>query len=171
MKKLTYYAVFCLLFLTSCLSNDSPLNPAVTRNFNEIFSVEIQKTDGKANIFDKSGSFNLSEEISNVDDISSIAVEEIKYQFKNFSGNTEAVAKSLIIKINDIEIASKTDLNINTVVSAGTIYTIDSTTLSSLENSILSNPNSTYTFSGSVLTDEGIVSFDLEVSIKLKASF
>jgi hypothetical protein len=171
MKKLIYYSAFLMLFLTSCTGTESPFNPAVTANFDESFSVAIQKTDGKANIFEKTGSFNLDEEISNVDDISTISVEEIKYQFKNFSGNTEAVAKSLLIKINDIEIASKSDLNINSVVNSGTIYNIDTATLSTLENSILSKTNSTYTVSGSVLSDKGTVSFDIEVSVKLKATF
>ena len=164
--------IIAALVLSSCDINTEPIELTNTTVINEIVAVSIPQTSGESVDFNENVDQDLSAIISNFNEINDININSLSYQYQNVSGNTNAVIQSATIVINGTTIATLSDLNINQEASNGTIFEIsDVAILDAIEAQFLSNSNANIQFSGSAVSEEGSVDFDIAISINLTVTF
>lgn len=164
--------IIAALVLSSCDINTEPIELTNTTVVNEIVAVSIPQTSGESVDFNENVDQDLSAIISNFNEINDININSLSYQYQNVSGNTNAVIQSATIVINGTTIATLSDLNINQEASNGTIFEIsDVAILDAIEAQFLSNSNANIQFSGSAVSEEGSVDFDIAISINLTVTF
>lgn len=164
--------IIAALVLSSCDINTEPIELTNTTVVNEIVAVSIPQTSGESVDFNENVDQDLSAIISNFNEINDININSLNYQYQNVSGNTNAVIQSATIVINGTTIATLSDLNINQEASNGTIFEIsDVAILDAIEAQFLSNSNANIQFSGSAVSEEGSVDFDIAISINLTVTF
>lgn len=164
--------IIAALVLSSCDINTEPIELTNTTVINEIVAVSIPQTSGESVDFNENVDQDLSAIISNFNEINDININSLSYQYQNVSGNTNAVIQSATIVINGTTIATLSDLNINQEASNGTIFEIsDVAILDAIEAQFLSNSNANIQFSGSAVSEEGSVDFDIAISVNLTVTF
>lgn len=169
MKKLFPY-LLSLFFLSSCIDSN-PITITVSNTVTESVAVEVPQTNGTPHTTNETVNQDLNEVISNLDDIASINIDGLSYQFKNVTGNSAAVVQSATLMINGITVATHTNLNIAQEATDGTVFTIsDESILNQLETLILNNSSVSVQYSSSTLTDAGPITFDVEVTVELTAT-
>ena len=110
--------------------------------------------------------------ISNFNSINDITIDSLNYSFTNLTGNENASIVNAAIEINGIIVAEVSDLNIAQEVENESIFQItDLNVLDQLETSFLNNSAVILNLSGMAISEEGDVSFDIELSMQLTASF
>lgn len=164
--------IIAALVLSSCDINTEPIELTNTTVVNEIVAVSIPQTSGESVDFNENVDQDFMGIISNFNEINDININSLSYQYQNVSGNTNAVIQSATIVINGTTIATLSDLNINQEASNGTIFEIsDVAILDAIEAQFLSNSNANIQFSGSAVSEEGSVDFDIAISINLTVTF
>lgn len=164
--------IIAALVLSSCDINTEPIELTNTTVVNEIVAVSIPQTSGESVDFNENVDQDFTGIISNFNEINDININSLSYQYQNVSGNTNAVIQSATIVINGTTIATLSDLNINQEASNGTIFEIsDVAILDAIEAQFLSNSNANIQFSGSAVSEEGSVDFDIAISINLTVTF
>jgi hypothetical protein len=110
--------------------------------------------------------------VSNFNSINDLTIDSLSYSFTNLTGNENASIISASIDINGINVAVVSDLNIAQEVENESIFQItDLNVLDQLETSFLNNSAVTLNLSGMAISEEGDVSFDIELSMQLTATF
>ena len=160
---------FALVLITSCEDSDTVQITAST-SINESIIVNFPQTNGASVDYDQTTSEDITEIVSNFDTISSINIDSLSYQFKNVIGNTNAIIETASIIIQGNVIATISNINIATEASNSSVFEItDEVILNQLEANFLNNTSLTIQFSGTGISDEGDLDFEIEVSIDRKS--
>jgi hypothetical protein len=170
MKKIVQLIAVALLVFSSCDINENPIEIKTTTEIEESISVNVPQTNGTAVMFENTSSVNLTDVISNVGDLTAVDVSSMSYKIMNFTGNTGGTV-SLTLKINGVEYASESDVNISNAATAGTVFSItDASLISQLESTLLNSSQVDFVFSGTSLSDDGAMDFDIEIFVALTAT-
>lgn len=170
MKKLLSL-VFVMALLSSCEDTDAIVITAST-SINESVMVDVPQTNGASVAYDETVTQDLNQVVSNFDDITDINIDALSYKFKNVVGNTNAIIESATIVINGNTIATISNVNVAQEATNSTVFAItDTTVLNQLETLFLTNSSVSIQFSGMASSDAGDVSFEIEVSMDLTATF
>lgn len=157
MKKL-FPLLLIVLMISACEINSDGTELTATATLNEAMAGSIPQTNGTAVSFNYSANQNLN-------------INSLSYEFQNVTGNTNAVIESATIVINGVTIANLTEVNIAQEASNGTVFQItDTAILDQIEALFLSSSTATIEFSGSAISDEGVVNFEIALEISLTAS-
>ena len=168
MKKLIPF-LLALIVVQSC---EEPVEITETMVINESATVTIEETNGTAVNFSDIIEGDVNQVVSNFNSINDITIDSLSYSFTNLTGNENASIISASIDINGINIAVVSDLNIAQEVENESIFQItDLNVLDQLETSFLNNSAVTLNLSGMAISEEGDVSFDIELSMQLTATF
>ena len=168
MKKLIPF-LLALIVVQSC---EEPVEITETKVINESATVTIEETNGTAVNFSDIIEGDVNQVVSNFNSINDITIDSLSYSFTNLTGNENASIISASIDINGINIAVVSDLNIAQEVENESIFQItDLNVLDQLETSFLNNSAVTLNLSGMAISEEGDVSFDIELSMQLTATF
>ena len=161
-----------LAIFSSCEDGETPVTITASSSFTEAVSVSIPQTaSGVSATYNETVNQNLSEVVSNLNDVTALNIDALSYQYKNVSGNSNAVIESATITINGIIVAAISNVNISQSATAGTVFNItDEGTLNQLENLLLNTSSVEIVFAGTAISDEGPVNFDVEVTIDLTAT-
>ena len=168
MKKLIPF-LLALIVVQSC---EEPVEITETMVINESATVTIEETNGTAVNFSDIIEGDVNQVVSNFNSINDITIDSLSYSFTNLTGNENASIISASIDINGINVAVVSDLNIAQEVENESIFQItDLNVLDQLETSFLNNSAVTLNLSGMAISEEGDVSFDIELSMQLTATF
>jgi hypothetical protein len=168
MKKLIPF-LLTLIVVQSC---EEPVEITETMVINESATVTIEETNGTAVNFSDIIEGDLNQVVSNFNSINDLTIDSLSYSFTNLTGNENASIISASIDINGINVAVVSDLNIAQEVENESIFQItDLNVLDQLETSFLNNSAVTLNLSGMAISEEGDVSFDIELSMQLTATF
>lgn len=168
MKKLIPF-LLALIVVQSC---EEPVEITETMVINESATVTIEETNGTAVNFSDIIEGDVNQVVSNFNSINDLTIDSLSYSFTNLTGNENASIISASIDINGINIAVVSDLNIAQEVENESIFQItDLNVLDQLETSFLNNSAVTLNLSGMAISEEGDVSFDIELSMQLTATF
>jgi len=161
--------LFALILISSC---EESVEITASTTFVDTVEVSIPQSNGTDVTYDETTTQNLTELVSNYDDITDINIDSLSYTFTNLTGNSNAVITSATVEINEIIVATTSNLNIGQEVTNETVVEItDTALLNQLENTFLTNSSVSIRFYGSASTEEGSVDFNLQVSIGLTATF
>ena len=168
MKKLIPF-LLALIVVQSC---EEPVEITETMVINESATVTIEETNGTAVNFSDIIEGDVNKVVSNFNSINDLTIDSLSYSFTNLTGNENASIISASIDINGINVAVVSDLNIAQEVENESIFQItDLNVLDQLETSFLNNSAVTLNLSGMAISEEGDVSFDIELSMQLTATF
>jgi len=168
MKKLIPF-LLALIVVQSC---EEPVEITETMVINESATVTIEETNGTAVNFSDIIEGDVNQVVSNFNSINDLTIDSLSYSFTNLTGNENASIISASIDINGINVAVVSDLNIAQEVENESIFQItDLNVLDQLETSFLNNSAVTLNLSGMAISEEGDVSFDIELSMQLTAAF
>ena len=168
MKKLIPF-LLALIVVQSC---EEPVEITETMVINESATVTIEETNGTAVNFSDIIEGDVNQVVSNFNSINDLTIDSLSYSFTNLTGNENASIISASIDINGINVAVVSYLNIAQEVENESIFQItDLNVLDQLETSFLNNSAVTLNLSGMAISEEGDVSFDIELSMQLTASF
>ncbi len=171
MKRLLSF-LLVLAFIGSCDVNTDPIELTATATINEVVSVSIPQTTGTSINFNEDVNQDLTEIVSNFSDVTDININSLSYQYQNVTGNTNAVIQSATIVINGTTIANLSNLNINQAATDATVFEIsDNTILDALEAQFLSNSTANIQFSGTAVSEEGPIDFEIALAINLTVTF
>ncbi len=169
MKKLFPFLLAVLMF-SSCIDSNS-ITITISNTITETVAVDIPQTNGIPHTTNETVNQNLDDIIVNLDDVDSINIDALSYQFKNVNGNSAAIIQNATLAVNGVTIATHTNLNVSQEATNGTVFTIsDEVVLNQLETLILNNSTVTVQYSSSTLSDAGPITFDVEVSVDLTAT-
>lgn len=165
-KLLSLFVVIALI--ASCDVNTDPIELTATATINEAIAISIPQTTGTTVNFDEDVDQDLSQIVSNFNDVTDININSLSYQYQNVVGNTNAVIQSATIVINGTTIATLSNVNINQAASNATVFEIsDNSILDALEAQFLSNSTVNIQFSGTAVSEEGEIDFEIALSINL----
>jgi len=168
MKKLIPF-LLALIVVQSC---EEPVEITETMVINESATVTIEETNGTAVNFSDIIEGDVNQVVSNFNSINDLTIDSLSYSFTNLTGNENASIISASIDINGINVAVVSYLNIAQEVENESIFQItDLNVLDQLETSFLNNSAVTLNLSGMAISEEGDVSFDIELSMQLTATF
>ena len=138
MKKFIPFLLSIVLFV-GCIDSN-PITITVSSSVSETVLVEIPQTNGATHTTNETVNQDLNEVITNLDDVDSLNIDSLSYQFKNTTGNSAAVVQNATLVINGITVATHTNLNISQEAANETVFTIsDESVLNQLESLILNN--------------------------------
>ena len=161
-----------VVFISSCDVNSDDIELTATSNINEVIAVTIPQTNGTTVNFDESVNQNLSDIFSNFADVSDVNINSLSYQYQNVTGNTNAVIQSATIAINGVTIATLTNVNMAQEASNGTVFEIsDTAILNQIESLFLNNSTASIEFSGTAVSEEGAVNFEIAMDVNLTVTF
>lgn len=164
--------LFVVALISSCDVNTEPIELTATAVVNESIAVTIPQTSGTSVNFNENVDQDLTEIVSNFNDVTDININSLSYQYQNVTGNTNAVIQSATIVINGTTIATLSNVNMSQEASNGTTFEItDTAILDAIEAQFLSNSTANIQFSGSAVSEEGSVDFDIALAINLTVTF
>lgn len=160
--------LFAAVLITSCDINENPITLTASSTVVEVVPVSIPQTNGTSVAYDHTVNQDLNEAIANFSDVTNIEINSFSYQYKNVTGNTDAVIESASIIINGNTASSISSVNIAQEANNGTVFSItDQALLSQLESIFLNSASVNIQFIGSAISDVGPVEFEIEVTIDL----
>lgn len=163
--------IAAVVLISSCEINSDPIELTASTTIHEPISVNIAQTSGAAAAYDETVAVDLNQIVSNFSQINSVNVDALSYRFQNVTGNTNAVIQSATLVINGITVTSIANVNIAQEANNGSVFTItDQNVLDQLEALFLSTASISIQFTGTVLSDEGSVNFDVRVSVGITVS-
>lgn len=169
MKKL-FTLVFAMILISSC-EDTASVEITASTSINKSITVEVPQTNGAAVAYDETVTQDLTQIVSNFNDITDINIDALSYQFKNVTGSTNAIIESATIVINGNTIATISNVNIALEAINSTVFSITNTdVLDQLETLFLTNSSVNIQFSGMAISDASAVSFEIEVSMDLTAT-
>jgi hypothetical protein len=170
MKKIL--SLLCaVVLISSCDINTDPVEFTATTELNEAIAVSIAQTSGTSVAFDENVDQDLNEIVANFSAINNVNINALSYRFANATGNANATIESATIVIEGITIASLSNVNIHQEANSGTTFNIsDAAILDQLEAAFLANTEVNIQFSGTAVSEEGPVGFEVVVSVNLTVS-
>ena len=170
MKKLLSL-LFVVALTSSCDINTDPIELTATTEIEESIPVSLPQTSGVSVSFNETINQDLSEIITNFSDVNGVNINSLSYQYRNATGNVNAVIESATLVINGTTVATISNVNISQASSASTVFEItDTAILDQLEDLFLTSSSANIQFSGSAVSEDGPIDFDIAVSINLTVS-
>jgi len=167
MRKLFPF-LLAVLLISACDVNTDPIELTATSDINETISVSIPQTSGTTVAFNETVVQDLNAIFSNFSDVTNVNINSFSYEYQNVTGNTNAVLQSATIVVNGVTIANLSDINIAQAANAGTVFEIsDTAILDQIEALFLSNSAATIAFSGTAVSEEGAVDFEIDLTLNL----
>jgi hypothetical protein len=165
-KYLTF--LFAIVLMSSCDINTDPIELTATSNITEAILVSIPQTSGASAAFNETVDQDLNDIFANFSDVNDVNINALSYQYQNVAGNTNAVIEAATIVVNGVTIANLSNVNISQEASASTVFEItDTATLDQLEALFLSNSTANIAFSGTAVSEEGAVDFQIALTLNL----
>ena len=169
MKKIISF-ILVVLFVISCTDNN-PITVTASTSVSETVQVAIPQTNGAPHTTNETINEDLSNVIANLGDVTEINIDNLTYKFSNATGNPNAIIQSGSLVINGITVATLSNVNITQEATDETVFSIsDENILNQLESLILNNNSVSVQYSSSTLSDEGPITFDVEISIDITAT-
>lgn len=169
MKKIIPF-VLILIVLTAC-DDSNPVTITTSTSVSESVEVVVPQTNGTPHTTDQTVTEDLSSYITNLSDVTQINIDALTYKFSNASGNSNAVIQNASLTINGVTIAAPTNINITQEATNETVFSIsDEAILNQIETLILNSNSVTIQYTSSTLSDEGSITFDVEISIQITAT-
>lgn len=163
MKKVKiFFASVLFIALSACNITDTPIELQVTNSITKDIAVTVTQTNGTQSL-SESTTVNLSDIVSNVADITDVKINSLTYKFKDFTGNTAGRVETISLKINNSEFATGTDIDPSQQES----FTVDSSKFAALESILENDSQTTLAVDGSMQSNAGDMSFNIEISIDL----
>lgn len=163
MKKVkTLFVGILFIALSACNITDTPVELNVTNSITKDIAVSVNQTNGSQSLSETT-TVNLSDIVSNVGDITEVKINSLSYKFKDFTGNTAGRVESISLKINNSEFATGTDIDPSKQES----FTVDSSTFADLENILKNDSQTTLAVAGTMQSNAGDMSFNIEITIDL----
>jgi hypothetical protein len=169
MKK-TIYILFLSMIAISCGSLEELLELKVENSLTETIAATVPQTGNVAAEFNLSSTVDLnSGDLAQYKDkITAIKVNTLTYKFKDFTGNAAGMIVAGKLKFDDVILKEITNQNISEAAVAGTLFGItDEATLSQIASNFVSNSESIVQLSGTVLSEEGEMKFNIEVFMNM----
>ncbi len=123
MKKIASL-LFAVFILMSCEDNQTTVNTSTPYTLDESFEVGIPQTGSGQTTFTETSTHDLSQLIANYSNINSVTVNSLTYQFSNFSGDTNGVISTATLTVNNVVIATISNVNISQEAANGTVFQI-----------------------------------------------
>lgn len=163
MKKVTSILIGVLFIaFTACDITDTPIELSVTNSITKDIAVSVNQTNGSQSLSETT-TVNLSDIVSNVGDITDVKINSLTYKFKDFTGNTDGRVESISLKINNSEFANGTDIDPSKEES----FNVDSSKFATLESILKNDSQTTLAVDGSLQSNAGDMSFNIEILIDL----
>lgn len=160
--------LFVIALVSSCQDNLEPIELTTSTSITESVAVTIEQTSGAPISYDETTTQDLNQVISNLSNVTDINIDLLTYTFKNVSGNTNAVIQSGSIVVNGNTVASISNVNISQQANDVTVFAItDTAVLDQIEAEILNDSNVTIQLSGSALSDDGPIDFEVEFTLNM----
>jgi len=170
MKK-TIYILFLLLTVASCGSLEELFEEVKIENsLTETINATVPQTSNVAAAFDLPSTVDLnSGDLAQYKDkITAIKINSLSYKFKDFTGNTAGMIVTGTLKFDDVILKEITNQNISEAAVSGTPFEItDETMLSQIASNFVNNSEVTVQLSGTVLSEEGEMKFNIEVFMNM----
>lgn len=134
MKKTTilFLAIFCLF---SCEVNQTTVSTTTPYVLDESIEISIPQTASGQTFFSEANTQDLSQLITNYDDINTVTVNALTYQITNFTGDPGSTVQTATLTANNVTIATISNLNISQEFSNNTVFEInDPAIISQIEN-------------------------------------
>lgn len=157
--------------IISACQDNLPFAVTVSTTIYETVSLGIPQTNGTGFVTEGEIEENLSDLIEDYTNVTALDLEKVTFLFKNVQGNPNAIIQNATLIINDIVVASPTNINVTQEASNGTVYTItDQALLNQVETLMFDNSVVSLGFSSTTLSDEGPVGFDLQILLDITAT-
>lgn len=169
MKKIApiLFAVFALL---SCEDNQTTINISTPYTLDESFEIGIPQTGSGQTSFSETSTHDLSQLIANYSDINSVTVNSLTYQFTNFSGDTNGEIDSATLTVNNVVIATVSNVNISQEATNNTVFQItDATIISQIEN-ILETTSVVNLQASGTINSSIPLNFNIDVHLDIEAN-
>lgn len=145
---------------------------SVNTTITETATFNVAQTNGTPLTLNETINKELSDVVSNFDDVSNITINNLSYKFKNPVGNSAAVIQSATIVINGVSVVNQSNINITQEATNQTVFTItNSNILTQLETLFLNNTSVSIETMTSTISEAGPISFDLEFSLQIGVDF
>lgn len=170
MKKL-FPLLFVVVLMTACDINDNPITLSTTASVVGSIPVSVPQTNGTSVSYTQTVTQDLNDAISDFPSVTEITINSLSYEYKNATGNSDAVIESATMVINGVTVATLSFVNIAQEASNGTVFNItDQAVLNQLETLFLNNSTVSIQFSGTAVSNDGPASFEIEMTIGLTVS-
>mgnify|MGYP000103127658 CR=1 FL=1 len=172
MKKLILLLVIACVSV-SCDSLFELLELKVNNDLTENVEVSVPQTFGKTDVVDFTRTIDLSSgDLGEyIGKITAIEITAFNYKVIQFTGNTNGTISSGVLKFDDVQVSTITNLNISQAANKETVFQItDPTVISKLENTLLNNNSTVISLAGNASSDDGSMDFKIEVNISLIAT-
>lgn len=169
MKKILPLAIVFLFFL-SCEDNQTTVNTGTPYSLDETFEISLPQTASGQTTFSETSTQDLSLLIANYTDINSVTVNSLTYEFTSFSGDAGATIQSATLTVNNVVIATISNINIAQESANGTVFQITDPAIISQVETILETTSvvdlvATGTINATIPTDFHItVHLDIEAN-------
>lgn len=171
MKKFIPVLVFALVFF-ACEENLDSISIEADTVISEPVAISVPATsNGGVFNFDVSKSESLSDIIDNIGDVTDIQINELSYTYVSFSGNENGVVNDATLKINNIVVSTILNVSPKQEVDNKTKITItDANILGQLESLLLSSKKADLQLFGNATSNEGTMSFVLELNLDMSVT-
>ncbi|MFY0602313.1 MAG: hypothetical protein JXQ93_00075 [Flavobacteriaceae bacterium] len=166
MKKIAML-ILIALFVSSCEDNQTT---AVTSSYTLDESFEVTHAATGQVSYTETHTQDLNQLITNYDDVDAVSLNSLTYTITGFSGDTSGVIQSGTIAVNNLVIATISDINPSQAFVNSTVFEINDPSIVSQIESILEttptlNMEASVTInSGSTMTFSVAVHLDIDVT-------
>ena len=169
MKKIApiLFAVFLVL---SCEDNQTTINISTPYTLDESFEVGIPQTGSGQTNFNETSTHDLSQLIANYNDVNSVTVNSLTYQFANFSGDTGGVIQTATLTINNVTIATISNVNISQEAMNNTVFQINDPAVISQVEDILEATSVVNIQASGVVNSSIPLNFTIDVHLDIEAN-
>jgi len=161
--------LLAVLVLLSCEDNQT-INISTPYTLDESFEVGIPQTGSGQTNFSEESTHDLSQLITNYNDINSVTVNSLTYQFTNFSGDTNGEIDAATLTINNVVIATISNVNISQEATNNTIFQITDTSLISQIENILETTSVVNLQAAGTINSSIPVNFNIDIHLDIEAN-
>lgn len=161
--------IFAIVLLLSCEDNTT-VNIGTPYTLDESIEVGIPQSGSGQTVFNESSSHDLSQLIANYSDINTVTVNNLTYQFTNFSGDTNGVIQSASITVNNVLIATVSNINISQEAANSTIFQISDPAIISQVEDILETTSIINLQASGTINSSIPLNFNIDVHLDIEAS-
>lgn len=169
MKKIASFLVVALI-LFSCEDNQTTVNIATPYTLDESFEVEIPQTGSGQTNFTETSTHDLSQLIANYSDINSVTVNDLTYQFTSFSGDTNGVISTATLTVNNVVIATISNVNISQEAANNTVFQITDPAVISQVEAILETTSIVNLEASGTINSSTPMNFNIDLHLDIEAN-
>lgn len=169
MKKIASL-LMVVLVLFSCEDNQTTVNIATPYTLDESFEIGIPQTGSGQTSFTEASTHDLSQLIANYSSINSVTVNNLTYQFSNFSGDTNGVITTATLTVNNVVIATISNVNISQEAANNTVFQISDPAVISQVETILETTSVVNIQASGTINSTIPMNFNIDVHLDIEAN-